>query len=186
MTRKQCKCQYVQEQGVIFSRWISTTHTLPQTGKTQQWMENKTFCGVFFSFYQSAVEAERLSECGLIEREKNPMCPLFLCPGMAVEQVCGGMVSELLVPGPIWYSALLLFPPCPPVFGCMISVWYLVLGGLSWLSFLHHSRMKNDNNLNSWPCCDCSCMFRFPPRQSWTDDSVYFRMSDWHGGINVI
>ena len=80
LTQKQCKCQYVQEQGVIFSRWIFS----PQLGKTQQCMGNK----IFFFLPQNTIVPERLSVCVLTERKKewhrfiweeNQVCPsLFL------------------------------------------------------------------------------------------------------------
>lgn len=194
MTRKQCKCQYVQEQGVVFARWIFFS---PQLGKTQQCMGNNIFC--VFSFPKNAIKAERLSVCILTERKKNETgssgkrtrCVLlsFLCPGTAVDQVNGAMVNELLVPRPIWCSALLLCSPSPLVrLEYDLSVRCLAQEGFCpGCHFLHYSTIKNDNNLNSWPWCDyCSYMFCFPQRHNKTDDCVYFKMSDWHCSINII
>lgn len=66
MTRKQHKCQYVREQGVIFSRWI---FFFPQLGEAQQCMGNKIFS--VFSFPKNAIKAQRLSVYILNEGKKE-------------------------------------------------------------------------------------------------------------------
>lgn len=66
MTRKQCKCQYVQEQGVIFARWIFFS---PTGENTAAYRKQNILC-VFF-FPKNAIKAERLSVCILSERKKR-------------------------------------------------------------------------------------------------------------------
>lgn len=66
MTRKQCKCQYVQEQGVIFGRWIFFFS--PNWGKhSNVWETKYSMC---FPFPKNAIKAERLSVYILTERKR--------------------------------------------------------------------------------------------------------------------
>lgn len=121
MTRKQCKCQYVQEQGVIFARWIFFS----PTGKnTAAYGKQNTLCVFFIS--KNAIKAERLSVCILSERKKNDKtgssgkrCVLlsFLCPEKAVDQVNSAVVNEFLVRRPRW--CFVLQPYYPSLLACL-------------------------------------------------------------------
>lgn len=170
----------------------------PQLGKTQQCMGNKIFCVVFSSpkiqlkqkvYLYVFWLREKKNETGSSGKRTRCVFLSFLWPVTAVDQVNSAMVNELLVPRPVWCSALLLYSPSPLVhLEFDLSVWCLTQGGFCpGCHFLCYSTIKNDNNLNSWPWCDyCSYMFCFPQRHNKTDDCVYFKMSDWHCGINII
>lgn len=179
MTRKQHKCQYVQEQGVIFSRCFFVFF-FSQLGKAQQCMGNKIFSVIFLSpkiwlkhkgYLFVFWMREKKNEEG--SSEKGARCVLLssTCPTARL-WVSGPETSPMSCPCSLPFFPHLPFGMCPLWMGTHRGLW--------------PSPIEN-NNLNSWPWCSyCSYMFCFPQRQDRTDDCRYFKMSAWHCGMSII
>lgn len=179
MTRKQCKCQYVQEQGVIFAKWIFLLPPTPRLEKTQQCMGNKIFCLVFSSPKMQLKQKGCLCVFGL-RGKRMKQVNLGREPGVSLSWSGCGMVNgatsiEFWVLRPLWCSAFSLYPTSHLSVRRMIALYGVsrreasVPGAASYTAVLW--RMTTISTLDPSviivPTCSASLRNK-------TDDSVYF------------
>lgn len=175
MTRKQHKCQYVQEQGVIFSRWI---FFFPNWGRHSSVRETKYL--VFFPSPKMQLKhkgylcifwmRKKKNEAGSSGKGARFVLLSFTCPTARLG-VSGPETPLLSCP-----CSLLSFPTFP--LGCALSGW-------DWQGSLAQSYKEQQSQLLTL-VQHCSYLFCFPQRQDRTDDCGYFKMSAWHCGISII
>lgn len=170
MTRKQHKCQYVQEQGVIFSRWI---FFFPQLGKAQQCMGNKIFS--VFSSPKMQLKHKGYLCVHWMREKKNEAGSSGKGAGCVLSFTCL-ITCEVVVLRPHCCPALVLSSFSPP------SPWDV----LSLNGDLQGSLAQSYKEQQSQLLTLVQSLFLHVLLPSKTGQNRYFKMSAWHCGINII